>query len=91
MKLVKGFFEKMAERDDYQNTAEGNERIASSKADDYQRTGNQLNYWDDSANRPERPRWQERVGVRLDEILSRVAERSHLKDLVHTGHEEDES
>lgn len=91
VKLVKRFLEEMPKRDDYQNATESYQRIARSKTDDHQRTSDQLDYRDDSAYCPKRPRRQETIGVRLDKVMTRVTERAHLKALVDAGHKENES
>lgn len=91
VKLVERFFEKMSEGNDYQNEAEGDERITSSQTDDDQQPGDQFDYRDDRSYNPKRPRGQEAARIRLNEIVASVTERAHLKDLVDARHKENES
>jgi hypothetical protein len=73
-----------------QNASERNQSLTGAQSEYHHRAGYQLNEWDNDSYNPKRPDRQERVSVR-QEILASVSERTQLKDLHHSGHEEDQS
>jgi len=90
VKFVKWFPQKMSESHYSQNESERNQSLTSTQSEYYHRAAYQFDEWDNDAYDPQRPDRQERIGVR-QEILARVSERTQLKDLHHSGHEEDQS
>src|SRR5258708_36427813 len=88
VKFVKRFLQKMPKGHDGQNKTERYEGIACTKANDHQRTGDQLDKRYRDAHRPQRPDRQECVRVR-QKIFAGVFEPANLKNLEYTGHEED--
>jgi hypothetical protein len=90
VKFVEWFFQKMSESHDSQNASERNQSLTSAQSEYHHRARYQLNEWDNNSYDPKRPDRQERISVR-QEILARVSERTQLKDLHHSGLEEDQS
>jgi hypothetical protein len=80
----------MSESHYRQNASERNQSLASAQSEYHHRAGYQLDKRDNDSYDPKRPDGQERISVR-QEILASVSERSQLKDLHHSSHEEDQS
>jgi len=88
MKLVKWFLQKVPKSHDSQNESKPNQSLTSAQPEYQHRAAYQLNKWYDDPYDPKRPDGQERISER-QEILASVFERTQLKDLHQSGHEED--
>src|SRR5882672_6342344 len=80
----------MAEGDDDQDEAEADKRFAYPQTNDQQPAGHEFDKRNGCSCCPKRPNGKKGVGKRK-EVFARVVKRPQLKDLIHSGHEEDKT